>query len=116
MPTLSLSDRLARGIPDARPNVIAVQAHNSSLSASSDFFFDLRLTAQTGPASRVRPPARGTRFTRRTAPPAVRQASHSPEQPVSGQPVKIRSKVSDPDGVASVTLLYQAVDPGNYIE
>jgi hypothetical protein len=33
-------------------NVIAVQAHNVSLNGSSDFFIDLRLTAQSGPANR----------------------------------------------------------------
>lgn len=48
-------------------------------------------------------------------PPQIRQVNHSPEQPVSGQAVRVTAKVSDPDGVASVTLLYQTVDPGKYI-
>src|SRR5262249_29945254 len=41
---------------------------------------------------------------------------HKPPQPVAGQPVIITAKVTDPDGVASVVLEYQLVDPGNYIE
>lgn len=48
-------------------------------------------------------------------PPQIRQVKHTPEQPKSGQVVTISAKVTDPDGVASVTLKYQLVDPGNYI-
>jgi hypothetical protein len=50
------------------------------------------------------------------APPQIRQVEHSPEQPASGQSVRITAKVSDPQGVASVTLQYQVVLPGSYIE
>jgi hypothetical protein len=49
-------------------------------------------------------------------PPIVRQVNHSPEQPKSGDSVTITAKVSDSDGVASVNLLYQLVEPGSYIE
>src|SRR2546422_4044387 len=38
------------------------------------------------------------------------------QQPVAGQPVTISAKVTDPDGVASVVLEYQLVNPGSYIE
>ncbi len=48
-------------------------------------------------------------------PPHIRQVNHLPEQPKSGQSVTITAKVTDPDGVASVTLLYQIVNPGSYI-
>ncbi|UCG59020.1 MAG: CotH kinase family protein, partial [Phycisphaerales bacterium] len=41
---------------------------------------------------------------------------HSPKQPKSGEVVTITAKVTDRDGVGSVTLLYQPVDPGNYIK
>ncbi len=97
-------------------NVIAVQAHNSSLSSSSDFFFDLRLTAQAGPASRGPTPGARNSVYAENAPPQVRQVDHAPRQPVSGQAVTIRAKVTDPDGVAAVSLQYQVVDPGRYIE
>lgn len=48
-------------------------------------------------------------------PPQIRQVRHLPEQPRSGQAVTITAKVTDPDGVASVTLQYQLVNPGSYI-
>ncbi|MBN1816036.1 MAG: lamin tail domain-containing protein [Sedimentisphaerales bacterium] len=48
-------------------------------------------------------------------PPHIRQVEHSPRQPSSGQTVTITAKVTDPDGVAAVTLQYQIVEPGHYI-
>jgi len=48
-------------------------------------------------------------------PPHIRQVAHTPKQPVSGQVVTITAKVTDPDGVASVMLMYQLVNPGSYI-
>ncbi len=50
------------------------------------------------------------------APPQTRQVEHSPNEPISGQAVRISAKVTDPNGVASVTLQYQIVSPGAYIE
>jgi hypothetical protein len=49
------------------------------------------------------------------APPQARQVEHSPGQPTPGQAVTVSAKVTDPDGVASVTLSYQSVAPGGYI-
>ncbi|MCG3198937.1 MAG: hypothetical protein GHCLOJNM_03444 [bacterium] len=48
-------------------------------------------------------------------PPQIREVHHSPKQPLSGQPTLINAKVTDPDGIQSVILLYQFVSPGNYI-
>ena len=48
-------------------------------------------------------------------PPQVRQVKHSPKQPKSGEVVTITAKITDPDGVGSVSLLYQLVNPGAYI-
>ena len=48
-------------------------------------------------------------------PPHIRQVNHSPEQPTSSNTVIITCKVTDPDGVANVTLSYQLVSPGVYI-
>ena len=48
-------------------------------------------------------------------PPQVRQVKHSPKEPRSGEAVTITAKVTDPDGVKTVTLMYQLVNPGNYI-
>ena len=49
------------------------------------------------------------------SPPQIRQVRHMPEQPKSGQVVTITAKVTDPDGVASVAVKYQTVNPGSYI-
>jgi hypothetical protein len=48
-------------------------------------------------------------------PPHIRQVKHSPKQPKSDELVTIAAKVTDSDGVATVELHYQLVDPGNYI-
>jgi len=47
-------------------------------------------------------------------PPDIRQVKHAPKEPKSGEIVTITAKVTDPDGVATVTLLYQVVNPGAY--
>ena len=99
----------------AGTNLIAIQAHNSSLTNSSDFFLDVRLRAQTGPANRGPTPGRRNSVSRRM-PPQIRQVEHKPKEPASGQPVRISAKITDPDGVTNVALQYQVVDPGKYIE
>ncbi|MBE0537337.1 MAG: lamin tail domain-containing protein [Phycisphaerae bacterium] len=50
------------------------------------------------------------------APPQMRQIKHSPQSPRANEPVTITIKVTDPEGVKAVTLLYQAVNPGQYIK
>jgi len=98
-------------------SIIAVQAHNTLLSGSSDFFFDMRLIGQTGGSGGTGPsPGRVNTVYAQNAPPQIRQIEHTPEQPMGGQVTKITAKVTDPDGVASVTLQYQIVTPGNYID
>ncbi|WP_411845547.1 lamin tail domain-containing protein [Roseibacillus persicicus] len=49
------------------------------------------------------------------APPQMRQVEHFPAQPTSSESTTISVKVSDPDGVASMTLFYQINAPGQYI-
>ena len=49
------------------------------------------------------------------APPNIRQVGHTPESPPSSQSVVVSAKVTDPQGVASVTLAYQVVEPGRYV-
>jgi len=48
-------------------------------------------------------------------PPQIRQVRHSPRQPRADEAVTITAKITDPDGVQSVRLLYQIVHPGAYI-
>jgi len=61
------------------------------------------------------PAAKNTGVYADNIPPQIRQVRHSPKQPESGDMVTITAKVTDPDGVAAVTLLYQLVNPGRYI-
>jgi len=45
----------------------------------------------------------------------MRQVRHSPGQPATNDAVTVTAKVTDADGVASVTLDYQVVPPGDYL-
>ncbi|MCL4176876.1 MAG: lamin tail domain-containing protein [Verrucomicrobia bacterium] len=96
-------------------NVIAIQAANSSLTGSSDFYLDLRLSSRVGPSGRGPTPGALNSAYATVAPPQLRQVRHAPDEPRSGEPVRITVKATDPDGVAEVKLFYQVVDPGNYI-
>ncbi|MFT5105001.1 MAG: hypothetical protein ACI9UA_000619 [Pseudoalteromonas tetraodonis] len=49
------------------------------------------------------------------AAPNIRKVAHSPEAPMSGEAITITAQVTDPDGVAVVTLEYQVVAPGAYL-
>jgi len=49
------------------------------------------------------------------AAPNIRQVDHSPNSPRSTNQVLVTCKVTDPDGVAAVSLAYQVVLPGSYI-
>ena len=100
----------------AGENVIAVQAHNISLSGSSDAYADIRLVALLGSGGAGPTPGARNAVYETTLPPQIRQVNHSPEEPRAGQAITITAKITDPDGVASARLLYQLVEPGNYIE
>ena len=47
--------------------------------------------------------------------PQLRQLSHEPQAPASGETVTVTVKATDPQGVASVTLQLQVVEPGAYV-
>ncbi len=49
------------------------------------------------------------------APPAIEKVTHKPDAPRSWEPITVNAKVSDPQGVGSVQLLYQTCAPGNFI-
>jgi hypothetical protein len=114
--TFSIASQ-APGILQPGLNVLAIQAHNANLGVSSDFFIDVRLLAQpAGSAGRgPTPGARNAVFAENIAP-QIRQVRHLPGQPAGSQPVLITAKITDPEGVGLVSLDYQVVDPGNYIE
>ena len=96
-------------------NTIAVQVFNAS-PASSDLGFDITLVraAQEDLPPTPSPGSRNVAFSRNPAP-NIRKVRHLPQQPASGDAVLITAKVTDPEGVASVGLEYQLVDPGSYI-
>ena len=99
---------------EAGTNVMAVQLLNASLGSSSDAFFDALLrTAWAGDANAT--PGRQNSVYADNAAPHMRQVEHSPNQPTAGEDVAVTIKVTDPDGVAGVTLDYQTVEPGDYI-
>ena len=96
-------------------NIIAIHALNTTLG-SSDFSIDAELrTPDTDGVSGIPTPAAANSVYATNAPPQTRQVKHEPGQPSANVPVRVSAKVSDPDGVASVTLFYQPVRPGNYI-
>jgi hypothetical protein len=96
-------------------NIIAVQAANSG-SGSSDFFFDAQLITSAGGGGPGPTPGAINAAFALNAPPQIRQVEHSPNEPTSNQAVTITAKITDPQGVSSVSLQYQIVAPGNYIE
>ena len=93
-------------------NTIAVQAFNDTIG-SSDFSVDAQLIGEYTP---LPTPGNVNVSYSLNAPPQVRQVEHTPRQPTAGVPVVISAKVTDqPDGLASMTLSYQIVEPGAYI-
>ncbi|NLH73503.1 MAG: hypothetical protein GX456_10665 [Verrucomicrobia bacterium] len=97
-------------------NVLAVHLANGNLSSSSDCFFDCKLSVVAGPSARGPTPGRLNAAFSAHVPPALRQVSHLPRQPRSGEPVKVTIKATSETGIVSVNLQYQIVDPGRYIE
>jgi hypothetical protein len=94
-------------------NTIAVHVLNTQIT-SSDLTFNLELSV---PGSAPGPPTPGAQNSvfAANAPPQMRQLTQSVLQPASGQDVTITIKATDPDGVQSVNLQYQLVNPGSYI-
>jgi len=100
-------------------NILAMHVLNQDIT-SSDLAIDAELIANfvpTGESGGGIDPTPGAQNTvwRTNAPPQIRQVKHAPKQPACGQDIKVTAKVTDPDGVAQVKLLYQLVKPGNYI-
>ncbi|HYG24774.1 MAG TPA: lamin tail domain-containing protein [Verrucomicrobiae bacterium] len=99
---------------NAGSNIVAVQAFNSSIG-STDFSIDVALEEWVGDASTAPTPGLVNSCFSSNAPPSIDQVEHSPAQPASGEEVIVTAWISDPDGVASATLRYQAVNPGSYL-
>jgi len=97
-------------------NTVAIHGFNSTFG-SSDFSIDCEIKTPSPSDASVGVPTPGAANSvfSPVAPPNIRQVRHLPEQPISGEDVVITARVTDPEGVASVTLGYQLVEPGNYI-
>ncbi|MFT5413413.1 MAG: hypothetical protein ACI9NC_006167, partial [Verrucomicrobiales bacterium] len=106
----------AQGILMTGTNTVAVHGFNSTFG-SSDFSIDceVKTPSPSGASVGVPTPGAANSVFSPSAPPNIRQVVHLPEQPVSGEDVLITARVTDPEGVGSVTLSYQLVEPGNYI-
>ncbi len=50
-----------------------------------------------------------------SAPPACAWVTHTPQQPLAGQPVAITAALTDREGVASAAVQVQLVEPGAYL-
>ena len=92
------------------PNIIAIHAFNSLITGAG-VSIDCQVIGEIADPT---PGAVNGAFAA-NAPPQIRQVNHSPVQPSGGATELITAKVTDPDGVAVVTLAYQPVDPGAYI-
>lgn len=70
-----------------------------------------------GGSWRAAAPTPGLRNSNATlsVPPQVRQVAHVPISPTSNSIVTVTAKVTDPDGLQSVSLEYQIVEPGNFL-
>ena len=101
----------------AGTNVLTLVGLNSSIGGS-DFSLDGSLRSiQPDPSDLISDPSPGrpNSVFANNGPPQSRQVNHTPQSPKPGEPVTISVKVTDPDGVAAVTLRYQLVNPGDYI-
>jgi hypothetical protein len=94
-------------------NTIAVHVINQSAS-SSDLSFNLELAIPDDTVGLPTPGGVNSVFVV-NAPPQIRQLEQSVQQPVSGQAVTISIKATDANGVQTVNLEYQVVNPGSYI-
>lgn len=96
-------------------NVICVQSINLT-TPSGDYFFDAKINNYTNSSTAVTPGAQNSIYqTLSTAPPVIRQVTHTPNAPAANVPVLITAKITDSDGMGAVSLAYQTVDPGAYI-
>jgi CotH kinase protein/Lamin Tail Domain len=102
-------------------NVLCIHALNTAIN-DTDFLInaELRFDGNT-PAGKPTAAAVNSVFAANAAP-AIRQVDHTtvgadppPEWARSNLDVRITAKITDPEGVASASLAYQIVHPGDYI-
>jgi hypothetical protein len=96
-------------------NTIAVHLFNGTTN-SSDLGFDIQVVrpGQADALAQPSPGAPNIAFANNAAP-NIRKVDHLPAQPTSSAPVLITARVTDPEGVSSVSLEYRVIAPGSYV-
>jgi hypothetical protein len=94
-------------------NTITIHVLNTTLD-SSDLSIDAQLIVPAGGSSGATPGARNSDYATAT-PPLLDHLTQSVQQPAADQDVTISIQATDPEGVQSVVLEYQLVNPGSYI-
>lgn len=77
-----------------------------------------RLSAPTvtgSPPNRGPTPAARNAVYSDNAPPLIDNVGHRPVTPRTGEPITVTARITDSDGVSSVKLEYQIVEPGAYV-
>ena len=96
-------------------NLLAIQVFNASRN-SSDLTIDAELRTVAGSAPRRHPtPAATNSVFSETAFPSIRDVTHHPMQPKSGQAVTVAARIGGHDQIRVVTLELQVVEPGGYL-
>ncbi|MGK0185588.1 MAG: hypothetical protein ACI9R3_001366 [Verrucomicrobiales bacterium] len=96
-------------------NVIALQVFNNS-NGGSDFGIDLEFVRAADDGGSPDPtPGRANSVFADNLPPQTRQVNHVPQEPKGGEDVTVSVKATDADGITSLSLSYQMVEPGGYV-
>ncbi|HWB06063.1 MAG TPA: lamin tail domain-containing protein [Verrucomicrobiales bacterium] len=92
-------------------------APNAQDDANLYNVFDFAIDAELSTAAQFKatPGAQNSVFTATGAGPAVRNVTHLPGQPTSGNPIVVSARISDRQGLGAVELRYQVVAPGAFI-
>ncbi len=105
---------LQEGINILAMHVLNNKVDSSDLSVEAELIANFVVIGSGGGGTEPTPGARNTVWAA-NAPPQIRQVDHDPKQPTTSEDIVITAKVTDPDGVDQVKLLYQLVSPGSYI-
>ncbi len=114
--TIAIQGHSKNGAPRVTSTVVNGTAPGTQEDFGSYNVFDFCVDASLGsvPETQGTPGLQNSTFAAKV-PPAIRNVEHLPVAPKSFEPIIVSAKVSDSDGLASVTLAYQVCTAGNYI-
>jgi hypothetical protein len=104
--------RLRGNVPEAQD--VPGTAGNSVVTAYNVFDFAIDAELSTVGTYRATPGAQNSSYATNAAP-AVRNVSHTPAQPQSGQPITVTARISDRNGLGAAVLKYQICSAANFI-